>query len=230
MKKKLFVAFLLVLYFPFLSGQQAELIKVKAGTKILDYFPPSKRYMYSDFTTGRIWLRNGTYSDRKLNYNFLAGEVEFIQVRDTLAIASKKDIRMVLIAQDTFYYDKGYIEQLKGGRVTVGLKQLYKLKTIENKDSYGTAGSGSATTSYNSLPAEGNFYKLTANKDMIFERSLSYYISTGDQDFMPLNRNNVLKLYPAEKDRLKKYLQAEKIQFGKREDVLRLADFLRTLQ
>jgi hypothetical protein len=213
-----------------LSGQQAELIKVKAGTKILDYFPPSKRYMYSDFTTGRIWLRNGTYSDRKLNYNFLAGEVEFIQVRDTLAIASKKDIRMVLIAQDTFYYDKGYIEQLKGGRVTVGLKQLYKLKTIENKDSYGTAGSGSATTSYNSLPAEGNFYKLTANKDMIFERSLSYYISTGDQDFMPLNRNNVLKLYPAEKDRLKKYLQAEKIQFGKREDVLRLADFLRTLQ
>lgn len=229
MKKLLFIQTLLFLFLPFLSGQQ-ELVRVKAGTKIIDYFPLSKRYMYSDFITGRIWLRNGTYSDRKLNYNYLAGEVEFIQARDTLAIASRKDIKMILIAQDTFYYDKGYIEQLAGGKVTVGLKQLYKLKMVENKDSYGTAGSGSATSSYNSMPADGNFYKLTANKDMIFESSLSYYISNGTEGFSPLNRNNVLKLFPEHKEKLKKYLQTEKIQLSKKEDVLRLAGFLRTLQ
>ena len=34
--------------------------------------------------------------------------MEYIRNKDTLAISNKKDIRFITVAQDTFYYDKGY--------------------------------------------------------------------------------------------------------------------------
>lgn len=213
----------------YLSGQNEELVSVKAGTRILDYFPVSKRYLYSDFTTGRIWLKNGTYSDRRLNYNHLAGEIEFIQARDTLAITGRNNIARIIIAQDTFYYDKGYIEQLSSGKIKAGLKQAYKLKSIENKDSYGTTGSGGATSSYSSMPVNGNFYKLTANKDLIFQRSVEYYISAPGSGFLSFTKKNMFKLFPREKARIKAYLDSGNINFKSREDLLKLTAFLNSL-
>jgi len=213
-----------------LCAQKNELIIVKAGTKILDYFPLSKRYLYSEFVPGRIWFKSGTYSDRKLNYNHLTGEMEFIQAHDTLSFANKKDIELIMIAQDTFYYDKGYIEQLRSGNVRVGLKQYYELKEIQNKDSYGTASSGSSTISYNSLPnTEGNFYKLTANKDIIFKRTVLYYMATPESGFVLCSKNNMIQLFPLHKSKIKSYLKANKIKFDSRDDILKLADFLKTL-
>ena len=167
MKKILFITCCVFVLNISLPAQKNELITVKAGTKLIDYFTVAERYLYSEFTTGRILLKNGNYSDRKLNYNQLAGEMEFIQGRDTLSIANKKDIKLILVAQDTFYYDKGYVEQLRGGKIKVGLKQYVELKEKQNMDSYGTSSSGSATTSFGSMPVDGNFYKLTANKDLM---------------------------------------------------------------
>ena len=226
MKKILLILCSLFILNICLSAQMDETITVRAGTRILDYFPVSKRYLYSEFTTGRILFKNGTYSDRKLNYNHLAGEIEFLQARDTLSISDKKDIRSVIVAQDTFFYDKGYIEQIKSGRITVGLKQYYELKDIQGKDSYGVTSAGAATTSLGSLPADGNFYKLTANKDMIFKRTILYYIATQESGFVLCTKKNIMNLFTQKKDKVKSYLKANKVKFSSRDDILKLADFL----
>ena len=228
--KKLFTLSSILLLVNFcLSAQKNDLIVVKAGTKLLDYFTPSERYMYSDFTMGRIMLRNGGSSDRNLNYNYVAGEMEFIQKNDTLSIANKKEIKMILIAQDTFYYDKGFIEIIRNSIPKVGLKQSVELKEILNKDSYGTASSGGATTTYNSMPANGSYYKFTSNKDIVFKKSLQYYLLTPGNDFILFNKNNVLELYPENKAEIKSFLKANKVKFDSREDLLKLAEFLQNL-
>lgn len=229
MKRTPFLIYIILMLNISLSAQKDDLIIVKAGTKLLDYFPPSERYMYSDFTMGRIMLRNGGSSDRNLNYNYVAGEMEFIQKNDTLSIANKKEIKMILIAQDTFYYDKGYIEIIRNSQPKVGLKQSVEFKEIVNKDSYGNASSGSATTTYNSMPANGSYYKFTANKDMVFKKSLQYYLLTPGNRFILFNKNNVIELYPENKVKIKSYLKANKVKFDSREDIFKLADFLQTI-
>lgn len=229
MKKTAFLICIVLTLSGSISAQKDDLIVVKAGTRLLDYFTPSERYMYSEFIPGRIFLINGKISDKELNYNYLAGEMEFIQVRDTLTIINKKDIKYVVTARDTFYYDKGYIEQLNSGIVKVGLKQFIELKEIQNKDSYGTSSSGSATNSYGSLPVDGNFYKLTANKDMIFKRTLQYYIATPESGFNICSKKNVIQLFPQHEDKIKSYLKSNKVKFDSREDLLRLADYIKSL-
>jgi hypothetical protein len=224
------ILFLPALFFNFcLSAQKHDPIIVKAGTKLTDYIPARERYLYSEFIPGKILFKNGMYSERKFNYNYLAGEIEFIQKSDTLSIVNKKDILIIILSQDTFYYDKGYIQQIKSGYPKVGLKQFIELKGIQNKDSYGNAGSAGSTTSYSSLPANGSFHKLIANKDMIFKWTTQYYICTRESNFLFFNRKNILKLYPESKDIIKSYLKTNKVNFDSKEDLLRLADFLGAL-
>jgi len=207
-------------------AQKDETITVRAGTKVLDYFPVEVRYMYHEFSPGRVYFRNNFYSDRNLNYNYLLGEMEFIQGRDTLSIINKKDIKYISISQDTFYYDKTYIKQIKGGKIKLGMKDFFELDEILNKDPYGTASSGAATTTYGSMPLDGYFYKLTANKDMVFRRTRQFYFNQGGSGFVLINRKNLLQLYPMKENEIKSFLKTNKIKFDSQEDVLKLSDFL----
>lgn len=230
MKKYFVLIFHILIINISLSAQKYESVTVRAGMRVEDCFPFNERYRYPEFVTGRMQTKSGVYSDTKLNYNFLNGEVEYINNKDTLAIANKKDIRFVTVAQDTFYYDKGYyLELLSGGQVKVALKQYIKLKETQKKDSYGTSSSGSATTSYGSLPSQGNFYKLVANEDLVFQRTLEYYLLYQSAGFVQYTKKNVIQLFPQHEDAIKAYIKSNKIKFDNRDDFVRLAGYLNTL-
>jgi hypothetical protein len=210
-----------------LPAQKFEPVTVRAGMKVVECFPFNERYRYPAFISGRIQLNNGVFSDKMLNYDFLNGEMEYLKGKDTLAIAKAKDIRHIVIEADTFYYFKGvYLELIKGGVTKIGLRQYIKLKETQKKDSYGTSSAGSASNSYGMLPAAGNFYKLVANEDMVFQRTLEYYISDPEGGFDQYNKKNVLHLYPKNEKEIKVYIKSEKISFDKRVDLIRLADYL----
>jgi hypothetical protein len=229
MKKIVFFVCSMLILNISLSAQKNEIVIVKAGTRIIDYFPFQERYLYPEFTTGKVLFKNGAGNTSILNYNLLMGEMEFIQSRDTLSIIKKKDIRLIVVEQDTFYYDNGYLEQISGGQFKVVLKQYIKLKEILSKDSYGTSSSGSATNSYGLLPTDGNFYKLTVNKDMVFQKTEEYYFATLSGEFVQYTRKNVIRLFPEKEGAIKDYLKLNKVNFDSRDDLLRLAVFLRGL-
>jgi hypothetical protein len=213
-----------------LSAQKDDLITVKAGTRILDYFPLSERYLYPEFTAGKVFFNTGTMNTTRLNYNFLTGEMEFLQSRDTLSFYRKKDIRIVIVARDSFFFDNGYLRQISSGAVKVYLKQYIKLKEVLKKDSYGTSSSGGASTSYGSLPANGRFYMLTANEDMVFQKVKEYYLSTPANGFVAFRKKTVMQLYPKHEDEIKTYLKSNDVDFDSEEDLIKLGGFLSGLK
>jgi hypothetical protein len=209
---------------------QNKTIIVKAGTKILDYFPLSERYRYPEFVTGQIFLKNGSAREMKLNYSILAGEMEFIQSSDTLEIANsrKKEIKYV-VASDTFYYDKGFIEIIDGGAISLGLKHYVRIKDILKKGAYGTTSRGASIDTYKSMSSNGISYDLVPNEDIELEDTREYYIYTADAGFTLFTKKNVLRLFPADEDRIKSYLKSERVNFNSGEDLIRFTDFLRNL-
>ena len=85
-----------------------------------------------------------------------------------------------------------------GGPFKVVLKQYIKLKETQKQDSYGTTSAGAAMTSYGSLPARTViFTSLTANEDMVFQRTLEYYLSDPSGGFVQYTKKNVMQLFPA---------------------------------
>jgi hypothetical protein len=211
-----------------LTAQGYRLVVVKAGTKVVDYFPLNERYRYPDFIPGTVVFKSGKSSDMKFNYNLLFSEIEFVQAAETLSITKKKDLRYVA-AQDTFYYDNGFIEIISGGQMKVGLKQYYKIRDVLKSGAYGTTvRSGSADT-YNSISANGLTYGLIPNEDIELQKMIEYYLYTPSNGYTLFIKKNVLQLFPERSDEIKAYLKANKVDFDSRDDLLRFADFLRTL-
>jgi hypothetical protein len=209
-----------------LSAQKSEPVTVKAGTRVEDYFPFQERYRYPEFIDGKVFFRNGAYAATKLNYNFLIGEMEYIQLKDTLSLDNTADIMLIAIAKDTFYYDKGYLEQICNGQVKVALKQYIKLKEVQKKDSYGSSGSNSATDSYSTIQTAGQTYKLVINQDRVFQKMSEFYLATPSSGFVPFSKKKVMQLFPRKKDAIQDYLKSNKVDFDSREELIRFAEYL----
>jgi hypothetical protein len=228
--KKIFLILSLLFFLNIhLSAQKDETVTVKAGTRVVDNFPVPIRYNYPQFSTGEIQFKNGNSSSKKLNYNFLIDEIEFIQSGDTLVFIKKKDINRVVIEQDTFLYDNGYLKIISGGPIKVGLRQFYKLQEVLKKDGYGSASAASATNSYSVLPSDGYYRKQIVDKEMVFQKTREYYLSVSANDFVLFRKKAVMKLFPEKTDEIQQYLKSNKVDFDSETDLLKLAEFLKSL-
>ena len=228
MRKVIIFSYLILCGF-FLYGQYDNPIIVIKGTTLLDYFSPSERYQYPEFTTGKVLYKTNVYTGIKLNYHYLNGEIEFLMNTDTLTIIDKKDLKSIIIAEDTFFYDNGYILQIKSGHPKIGLKESIEFKDYIKKDGIGSSSSAGANTSYISITSGGGFHKLTADVDLIYRRTKVFYILSPEGDFDLYIKKNVFKMFPKNKEKIKSFLKSNNIKFDSEEDLLKLAEFLEAL-
>jgi hypothetical protein len=211
-----------------LSAQNYKTILVLARTKMTDYFPYKERYRYPEFIPGKVFFKNGTTNNITMNYYYLTGEIVFVQATDTLYISKKKDL-LYVVALDTFYYDNGYMEVISGGELKVGLKQYIKIKDVLKEGAMGTINRVSSIDTYSSLWADGNSYGLVPNENIEVQMTLEYYISNSPGGFVQFTRKNVIQLYPKKADEIKAYVKSNKVDFDSRDDLIRFADYLRSL-
>lgn len=228
MRKILNVFILLPFFYLQLSGQNDKPITVYAGTPVLKYFPLEIRYRYPDFRDGQIKYKNGSVSKGRFNYNFLKGDMDFIQQADTLSLVSRREMSFLTIAADTFYLDNGYIEQISGGNLKVGVKQFIKLKDILKKGALGTTNRTSSIESYRPV-TRGSFYDWVPNEDCVFQMEREYYFSKLENGFILFSRKNILGMFPQHEKGIKSYLKSNKVNFNSVDDLLRLAEYLRGL-
>ena len=212
-----------------LSAQYYSIITVPAGTKVIDKFPYSERYLYPQFTEGQVFMKTGMASDSKLNYNLLLGEIEFVQDNDTMVISRKNDITLIAVAQDTFIYKNGYLKLIHSGTVKVCLKDKIKLKDIVKKGAMGTPNRTSSVDSYKSLPLGGKIYDIISADDLEFQRTLEFFILTSSGDLIEFKKKNIMGLYPQKEDEIKEFLKSKKVKFDSQDDIIRFADFLSKL-
>jgi hypothetical protein len=212
-----------------LSAQKYESFTVKAGESVQNVIPFQKRYLYPEFTPGKVNFSKGSISTAKFNYNIITGEMEYLHSKDTMIIANPMDLKLIEITGDTFYFENGYLQLIRSGKTKVCLKQYYQLKDVVKKDSYGNASTGAAIDSYSTLLTAGHSYKLILNQDRIFEKIQKYYIATPDEGFVLFTKKKVLQLYPHNKEVIQDYLKKKKVDFESGDDLMRLTDFLETL-
>lgn len=230
MQKVLILISSFLLLTTFLSAQKVKPITVLAGLKVEDCIPFQERYRYPEFTTGTVFFKQGSEMEAKFNYNFMKREMEFMQGKDTLAIANESDIQQIIVSGTVFLVNKGYLELISNGKLTFGIKQYFNLMNVRKKDFYGDMGSSSATQSYSSLHSNSHYYKLTVNQDRIFQKVAEYYLVTPSGNFVHFTRKKAMQLFPKNKNAIRNYLKSNKTDFDSREDLLRFAEYVSTLK
>lgn len=211
-----------------LCGQYKSVV-VPAGTKIIDNFPPSMRYLYPEFVQGKIILKNNQALACMINYNMLQDEIEFLQNNDTLAIVKKKDLKYIIADNDTFTYNSGYMKFISGQELKIYCQGKFYLKDILKIGAMGTVNRSAGIESNSSMVNGAFSYDLAVSEDYVYKREVSYYITTSSGILTQLKKQNILNNFSNHKADIQKYLKNNKIDFQKQEDVIKLAGYLSAL-
>ncbi len=211
-----------------LIAQNTTFVTVKAGAKVMDVLSMADVFYYPEFTSGRVFFRDGSGVEAKLNYNCLFDEMHFIDPRgDTLALANEKTIRIISIGRDTFYYDGGYIRLLAGNDVVkLADKQVWRVGEGRMTGAFNASSSTSSITSFTTYAAGGSRYGLVVNEDVDLSKANHYYFGDKYNSFVLAGKKNLLMLFPKEQRQIELYLKENKVNFSKREDLEKLLQFL----
>jgi hypothetical protein len=229
MKRTLILICLSLFINCFLVAQNYEVITVKAGTKVKDYFPASQRYLYPDFMKGKVIFKNRIVTPAIFNCNLLTGEVEFIQSKDTLFFPGKKEIDLIVIARDTFYYHDGYMQMIHHGPLFVYIKRTTEVKNILKQGAMGTTNRSSASESYAFVQTGDLSIDLKPTEDMVLQRKDAYFFSSAGNEYISFNKKNILRNVPGKENNIRDFLKTNKVNWESRADLLKLADFVSSL-
>ena len=225
---------LLLLLVNKLSAQDSMRIFVEAGKSFSEVITPNQIYRYPNFLIGRVFFRDGSFSESKLNYNFFNGEIEFIDTNgDTLAIANEQipDIKEVSIDSNSFFYSNGYLEQITQENVFGKLLKRQNFVVLEagKIGGYEIPSSSNAIQTYSGFIANSRssvFSNLKAKQNVTLVLITEYFIGDKYNRFLLANKKNMLKLFPSKKSKIEEYLKIKGVDFRNETDLKKLFEYL----
>lgn len=218
----------------YLAAQDSTLVTIKAGNRVDDVLKPADIFYYPQFTNGQVFFRDGSKALGKMNYSRLFDQVLFIGPKgDTLALADEKTIKFIAIGQDTFFYDEGYIRLIENsGVVKLAEKQIWVVADVRKIGTHNRPTSTVAVTSFSTYAdviGRAKSYDLLINEDIVIRRETYYYFGDEYNKFARAGKKRLLLLFPKEQMNLENYLKENKVNFDKRDDLEKLAQFLSQL-
>ncbi len=211
---------------------QDSTIFIAADQYVSEVATPERIYHYPNFIAGKIFFRNNTVSDARLNYNYLNGEIEFISPdNDTLAISKKQmlDIERVVIDTSTFFYNDGYLELVAQSDVGRLLKKgMYVVAKREKIGGYDQPSSTSAIDSYSSFKESYGTrqFDLKVRENITLVLRTNYFFGDQYHAVLPANKKNLYKVFRSKKDLIDSYLANNDVDFRKSTDIKKLFAFL----
>lgn len=216
----------MVLYSDSIYSQDSLIIFISADRQVAEILTPQKIYKYSEFKPGRIVFRDGTFADNKFNYNYLNREIEFIN-RDTLAIGKDQmlNIRFLTLDKDTFFYSKGYLQQIMYiNSARLLQKQALVVIKREKIGAYNLATETSAIDSYGSFTDAFGVLTphLKIRENITLALKTEFYFADRFNTFLPANKRNLEKLFPGKKNQIENYLKTNSVNYKNPEDLKKL--------
>lgn len=210
-------------------GQTQKTFTVKRGVKVLEVIPLKEVYLYPDFVQGKVLFRNNSATDGRLNYNILLNEVQFINAGgDTLSLADEATIRYVSLVKDTFYYNKGYVKHLEGNAsVKLAEREFFK-EFVQKPGAYDMSSGTSSVNTISSIVVD-RAYNLNTEQEVVLIKSKAFFFGNKYNDFVLANRKNLFRMFPDQRKDIIRFLDSERIDFGKKQDMERLLFFLEKL-
>jgi len=230
--KPLLLFFILISYTGLLA-QDSTYITIKSGDIVQEGLSLADMYYYPQFTKGVVFFKSGTKATAKLNYTRLFDQMLFIDARgDTLALAEEKTIKFIAFAQDTFYYDEGYVRIIADNDfVKLAEKQIWVVADIRKPGPHNTSTSTIGVTSVRTFRQGNDAVRnpLTLDEDIMLRKETHYYFGDEYNHFARAGKKGLFELFNKKQRSIENYLKENKVNFDKKDDVEKLFQFVSKL-
>ena len=233
--KRLLLLFFILICYTNLSAQDSTLVTVKTGEKITDVLKTSDIYYYPRFIYSKVLFKDGTVADPYMNYNRLYDQMLFINEKgDTLAMTDEKNIEFIVNDWDIFYYEKGYMRLIADDSVVkLAEKQVWVVADIRKMGTHNRPTTTVAVTSlshYTNGQDAAKSKELIMNEEIVLRKVTDYYFGDKYNHFVRATKKSLLNRFHKEQRSIENYLNENKVNFDKRDDLEKLFQFLSQLQ
>ncbi len=230
--KALLLLFFILISYTDLSAQDSTLVTVKTGEKITDVLKASDIYFYPQFIYSKVLFKDGTVADPYMNYNRLYDQMLFINEKgDTLALTDVKNIDFIVNDWDIFYYQGGYMRLIADDTaIKLAEKQIWILADIRKVGSHNRPTTSVAITSlsyFSNGQDAAKSKELIMNEELVLRKETQYYFGDKYNHFVRASKKRVLSLFSKEQRTIENYLNENKVNFDKKDDLEKLCRFLR---
>ncbi len=208
-------------------GQEAEKLTIKINDRLSDHI-----YLYDGFQDGVAEFQSNR-NELRLNYNAYFQRVQFADKNDIYAydVVGTSPLEFMTIGEDKWVpgKNKHYRVVVEKGGLILAEAITFHITNQAKDSGYGGTSSTAAISSNDALfqmNNQGHFdLRQVSTVELSAERRISYVVGLSG-DFNTLNSKNLQKLFPDRKNDIKDYVKAEKIDFSKREDAIRIFEYL----
>ena len=228
MKAPLLFLFILIGYSN-LFAQDSTLVTIKTGMRIRDVISLSDIFLHPQFITGNVFFRNGMIATGKMNYNSLSDQMLFIDPNgDTLALKDEKTIKFIALGDDTFYYVDGYVRLVTSNNVIKLVeRKIWEVADVRKIGSHNRPAATFAVSPLGKITdGFGRTYDLVTDEDWVLRKRSRYYFGDTYDRFLPAAKNNLMSFFPKMQKVLSNYLKENKVNFHKKDDLEKVAQFL----
>lgn len=207
------------------SAQTQKFYTIQPGGNLLDVIPQGEAYEFPQFEQGIVFLKNGVNSAAKLNYHLIFEEMLFIDANgDTVTIANPEEVKHIYIGKDQFYYAGNRFVKLDTiiGDIKLAAAGFFTTVNTKKIGAFGTNTEGAGVSQGGFIAPDGRKMNLTPNVITTIAYKKALFIGNRFNQFVPVNRKNIFSIYPEKENQLKQYLEANKINFVSRTDVVNL--------
>ncbi|OQY95778.1 MAG: hypothetical protein B6D37_04800 [Sphingobacteriales bacterium UTBCD1] len=209
------------------SAQGDDLFTVNPGERIVQAIPNAAQYFSRNFISGLVWFKDDRMGRIDLNYNYLYGEMMFINEKgDTLAVASPQDFKLFALGKDTFYFaGNSYYHNLGAfGKLRLAEKTVFGITDVKKIGAMGVETSAVSIDQFRQVQQASTGMKdLVVQEKTIMKKVTEFYISAKEDVFVPATKKNIEKMLGGRESLvLKKYLDSNKVNFYKKEDLIAL--------
>lgn len=209
-------------------SQNENIIIIKAGEQVST--AQKHFYRYPEFIMGRVYFKSGDSSRARMNYNLILGAIQYLDLKDTLAIANDSYVKFIVIEKDTFLInDQLYLEVLnnyKFGKLLVN--QRLKFLDEHKVGAYGIASPTQTIESKESLKAE-SIHQLLINSDVHLSKEKQYYLLNTSNKIVPVAKRSILQLFSKDKKAVEDFIKENNTDFKNEQDLQNLFTYLATL-
>lgn len=225
--KKIISFFLAVILFTFsVRSQITERLYIKGGSARWEELN-KVMYLYPQFVSGLIEMKNGQRYTRPVNYNLILTTIEFISEKnDTLALADEAAVSQVIAGDDVFLFTPACLKTISKGKVKLYVHEKMKIGDIQKVGAFGIPNSGSAIETVEQIQDPRRTVDMDVNETIILTKATYFMIESEKHEFVPANRKNILKVAPDKENEIKEYIKNKNVNFNKKNDLIKLANYI----
>lgn len=226
---------LIILFLPVtcstVLAQEEKKYVLNPGEKPGWAIPLSESHALPSFKRGTVFFKNKTTGGGYLNYSYLSQEMFFVSGKgDTLALSEPREVDSVMIGKDVFYNTAEGFVKLDTIAGNVRLCRIYFFNVVNRQvvGAYGTPTNLGGNTTSVRFTSDYVASKLTAQDIITLSRDGSFYAGTKASNLKPATKKNMGNVFGKKQNAYDLYLQQNNVNFSKREDIIKLVEFMNT--